>query len=272
MDFFKNNRNKLMVAFALILSFNVIKCANQAHRHGLLPGVGLDGDNPFGNEAHEQVTTLTDLIDNSEASNQFIAKEIFIKPTFTKLLNESLNNLSLPIEEYPWDVSYNLFLEQGFISPPEDDPDRFAPFRSCDSCTRIHVVSNQAVDGIRYVNAGFNVLSNDQGRGYIEEKFMAFELEKFDGNFETAIDFLKEAFLGEDAEPCFDTLQDHVVFSKDDWIIEVIKETEDTIRAKLNDEYPQRSMEDVGSVGVSISQGGHYHHLEGTCVDEHEEH
>jgi len=269
MNFFKKHKTKFALSFIVFLSFSAIKCANEASRFGLLPGVELGNGGPLSANDGPQITTLTDVINNSTASDSYVAKEIFIKQTMNKVIEEGLSAIEVPIEELPWNNIYEFFLEIGSIVPPEDDPTRFEPF-SEDTGTRVHVYSNKAVNGIRYANAGFMIDTNEQGRNSIGERHLSFEIEKFDGNFQTAIQFLKEGFLGEDAEPCMNTLQDQVYFKKDEWIVEVLKETADSI--DIYSPYPPRTMDDVGVVKVSISKGGHYHQLEGSCLPEHPSH
>jgi hypothetical protein len=256
MDFFKSHKNLTAIAIIILFCFAFVKCANEANRMGLLPGVQLGNDSPLDASQGPQITTLTDIIDNSEPSQSHIAKQIFIKQTLNRVIDGGLEILELPIEELPWEQAERFFTELGT-----------RPHPAFTQATRVHVYSTESVNGIRYLNAGFNVISNEQGRSSIEETHISFEVEKFEGNFQTTIDFLREGFLGESAEPCLDTLQDHVFFKKDQWIVEIFRETQDSI--DLNSVYPPRTLDDVGVVRVSISAGGHYHHLEGTCLPEH---
>lgn len=257
--FFNSHKNKISLVLLSLVVFSVVKCANETQRMALLPGVGFEegaDSTPLDPSSGPQVTTLTDIIDHSTGVQSSIAKQIFIKETLDRVLNDGLDIISLSIEELPWEITEEFFTELGA-----------SPHPAFSNANRVHVYSTKSVNGLRYLNAGFNVSSNEQGRRSIGESYLAFEVEKFNENFETTIEFLKETFLGEESEACLDTGQDQVFFKKDDWIVEVFKETEDTI--DLNSVYPPRTKDDIGVVKVSVSKGGHYHHLEGTCIESH---
>lgn len=250
-------KNKLVVVLLVLLSMSFIKCSNGSYRSAVLPDGQIDGGGSLDQNSAPQVTTLTDIIDSGDHAQSYIAKEMFIKETLNKVIDKGLASLELPVEELPWEKIHQLFTEMG--AKPKD---------AFSIGQRVHVYSDKSVNGLRYLNAGFDVVTNEHGQMAVKEKFLAFEVEKFEGNFETTIGFLEELFLGEDAEPCLDTKQDQVFFKKEGWIIEVFTETKDSI--DLNSVYPPRTLDDVGVVKVSISAGGHYHQLEneGSCFSE----
>ena len=254
MNFLNNKKNLVTLLILIALSFSFIKCASEAQRHGLLPGVGLDPGSPMDDNNTAQITTLTDIINNSDPSKSHIAKQVFIKQTIERIVTDGVSVLDLPIEELPWEIAEEFFTEIGS-----------APHPAFTQMNRVHVYSNESVNGIRYLNAGFNVMEDVDGLSGIAEAHISFEVEKFDGNFQTTIDFLKESLLGENSEPCLDTLQDHTIFKTDDLVVEIFRETEDSI--DLNSAYPPRTLDDVGVVRVSISKGS-YHGIADECLPE----
>ena len=253
MNLFQRNKTKLTIVFFILLGMSFIKCANESQRHSLLPGIQLNQDSPLDETTTPQTTTLTNIINNSSPSQSQVAKEVFIKQTLNHVINKGLNHLQLDVTEHPWNGIEDFFDQMGAN-----------PHGAFTIGTRVHVHSTEAVNGLRYLNAGFNVVRDEQNHSAIKEKYLAFEIEKFENNFDVTLDFLKEGFLGEDAEPCLNTMQDHVFFKKDNWIVEVFKETKDSI--DLNSVYPPRTLDDIGVVRVSISSGDHDHHLEGSCL------
>ena len=253
---FTNNKLSILTFLLVALAFHFMRCGNQADR-GLFFDPLHNGGDQIENIEVQPPTTLRQVIESGTLPGQdVIAKNIIIKPTVERIINSGVSLLTLPAQNEPWYRAEEFLIEMGAQPQPPSS-----------NGSRVHVYSNKSVNGLRYINAGFNVVNNN-GQHIIEGSFLAFEFEAYNGVFEDANIFLKQTFLGEDATPCFDNSQNHRIYKKDDYLVEVFEETADTI--DLDSVYPPRTAEDIGSIKVSISKGGHPHGIEMACYDSEE--
>lgn len=255
MNYLKNNKISVLTFLIVAFAFHFMHCGNQAERGAFFRPT--HNNHQVENIEVQPPTTLRQVIESGTLPGQdVIAKNIIIKPTVERIIERGVRLLELPVQNEPWYRTEEFLLELG--AQPESPSS---------NGTRVHVYSNKSVNGLRYINAGFNVLS-ENGDHFIDDSFVAFEFEPYNGVFEDANLFLKQSFLGEDASPCYDEGQNHRIYKKDEYLVEVFEETEDTI--DLDSVYPPRAADDVGAIRVSISKGGHPHGLELACFDSEE--
>lgn len=250
-----NNKISILTLLVIASAFHFMRCGNQADRGTFFhPTHNKD---TIENIKPQPPTTLRQVIEgppgkfSKPRANRII--NLTVRGAAEKLILNGKDILELKASDRPWDKAVN-FLDEIGTEPYAPPP----------SHTRQHIYTERSYVGLRYINLGFNVISVN-GEDLVDEAFIAFEFEPYKGVFEDADFFLKENLLGEDATPCFDNSLNNKIYKKGDMLVKIFEETEDSL--DLNSPYPPRSLDDIGSVRVSISKGGHPHGNEVACFD-----
>jgi len=270
MNFFKKPKNVFTVFFLIFASISLIKCGYEAKHLNFEAGVDLDQMIHNVDNTAPQITSLADALDSLPPEDRDLVINKTFDITFKQITSEGVALLDKEYDEKPWDQIYNFFVSLGTIIEDPNDPEKFKPFTN-DIGSIIHVYSNNPKNKIRYLNAGFKPSTDENGDHIIGEKHLSFEVEKSLENMQETLRMLESSFIDDFEEPCHTAGKDWYFYKKDEWIVEVKKETTESIEDKINNSYyPVRTLDDVGVILVSISQGGHNHIIEGTgCVSDH---
>lgn len=227
-------RTLTLASFAVLIAFNYIQCSPKHER----PRVTDTRVDVGVKKIEDQATSFTDVVNSSDSEQKAELKELFVEKVFRKVIQESFVDFK----------SKNSSYERLFESLEEVGVE---PVLESTEINEKYIFGDKSINGLRYFTARYE----DFGE---TPKFFSFELEPLDGAFEYAVELVKEYYIGVE-EPCFTSVDNSTAFRDEDGehTIAIYEITEDNI--DLDSMNPPRTLEDVGSVIISIEKADGHH-------------
>lgn len=229
------NKTRILAttSFAILIAFNYVQCSPK-HERLRVTDTRID---PEVKEVKDQETSFTDVVNSSTPEQQENLKEVFVESVFRKVVQEAF--VDFKNENASYERLLETLIEIGV------DPDYEAPTEINEK----YIFGNQSINGLRYFTARYE-------DGGSTPKFFSFELEPLEGAFEYAVELVKDYYIGID-EPCYSSVDNSIAFRDADGehTIAIYQLTEDNIDLDADN----RTMEDVGSVIISIEKADGHH-------------